>query len=269
MLSIGEFSKITGLSIKTLRFYHDNGLLVPARVEQGTGYRYYDRNNVEKARVIVRLRSLDFALKEIAEILEQYDDESEILTYLEQKKQVIRDRIQQFGDIVGQLERIISLETQARLTMQNSNYEVEEKQVDSMLIAGVRMTGKYSDCGQGFAKIGRKFGRFICGKPLLLHYNDEYREDDADFEACMPIRKEKDVPGVSVRQLPAGRCISLLHKGPYEEMGRSYEKILAYVKEKGFEIVLPTREVYIKGPGMIFKGNPKKYLTEILLPVKA
>ena len=46
-------------------------------------------------------------------------------------------------------------------------------------------------------------------------------------------------------------------------MGRSYEKILGYIKDKGLETVLPSREIYHKGPGMIFKGNPKKYLTEI------
>jgi effector-binding domain-containing protein len=40
------------------------------------------------------------------------------------------------------------------------------------------------------------------------------------------------------------------------------------VKERGYEVTLPTREVYLKGPGMIFRGNPKKYLTEIQLPIK-
>ena len=62
--------------------------------------------------------------------------------------------------------------------------------------------------------------------------------------------------------------MALLHKGPYNELGRSYAKILAFVKEKGYEVLLPTREVYLKGPGMIFKGNPKNYLTEIQMLVK-
>ena len=137
-----------------------------------------------------------------------------------------------------------------------------------MLIAAVRMKGKYSDCGSGFAKIGKNLGRFICGKPFNLYYDAEYKEDDADFEACMPIRKEKQVDGISVRQLSGGRCIALLHKGPYEQLGHSYEKILQYAKEKSLEVDLPSREVYLKGPGMIFKGNPKKYLTEIQMMIK-
>ena len=69
MFSIGEFSRITGLTVKTLRFYHQQGVLVPSRVDPSTGYRYYDENDVETARVITYLRSLDVPLLEVKEIL--------------------------------------------------------------------------------------------------------------------------------------------------------------------------------------------------------
>ena len=141
--------------------------------------------------------------------------------------------------------------------------QIEEKTVEPMLIAGVRVRGKYSDCGNGFAQIGRRFGRKICGACFLLHYDSEYRENDADFEACMPIRDGVSRDGIDVRELPGGRCVSLVHQGPYTEMGRSYAKIFKYVHEKHYAPAVPTREIYLKGPGMIFKGNPKKYLTEI------
>ena len=147
--------------------------------------------------------------------------------------------------------------------MQDSNEQVQEKTLDPVLVAGVRIRGKYSDCGKGFAKIGKSLGRYICGKPLCLYYDGEYREDDADFEACIPIRNAAEAEGIDVRELPGGRCVALLHRGPYEEMTRSYKKILAYVEEKEYRVALPTREVYLKGPGMIFRGNPEKYLTEI------
>jgi effector-binding domain-containing protein len=74
------------------------------------------------------------------------------------------------------------------------------------------------------------------------------------------------VNGVSVRTLPGARCLSLLHLGPYDQLGRSYERVLHEAKRREANLLLPTREVYVKGPGMIFKGNPKNYLTEILLP---
>jgi effector-binding domain-containing protein len=104
---------------------------------------------------------------------------------------------------------------------------------------------------------------------MLLHYDDEYREADADFEACMPVRRAAAArDGIDVRELAGGRCVSLLHKGPYDEMGRSYAVILKYVKDKGYRVSMPTREVYLKGPGMIFRGNPKNYLTEIQMVVE-
>ncbi len=83
----------------------------------------------------------------------------------------------------------------------------------------------------------------------------------------MPIRREVQIDAIDVRRLPGGRCVSLIHRGPYEELGRSYARILGYAQEHGYKVTLPTREVYIKGPGMIFRGNPKKYLTEIQLLV--
>jgi len=152
--------------------------------------------------------------------------------------------------------------------MRTTNFEPEEKKIVSIRIASYRMRGKYADCGKGFAKLGRSFGRHICGKPLMLIYDTEYREDDADFEVCMPVRKGNETDEISVRELSGGRCVTLLHKGPYDSMSRSYERILKHVKEKGYEIEIPSREVYFKGPGMIFKGNPKNYLTEIQMLIK-
>lgn len=265
MFSIGEFSKITGLTVKTLRFYHEQGVLEPTCVDARTGYRYYGENKLETARVVSQLRRLDFSLVEIAEILSQHDDEADILDYLQRQKVSIEQRMQKYHDIRKSLDAIISKEREARTAMQNPEFEIEEKTLDTMLIAGVRMKGKYSDCGAGFAQIGKRFGRHICGKPMLLIYDQEYKEDDADFEACMPIRKGESDEGISIRSLPGGRCVSLLHRGPYEQLGQSYAKVLQYVKQKGYQIESPCREVYVKGPGMIFKGNPKKYLTEIQL----
>ena len=60
MFTIGEFSKVTGMTVKTLRFYHEAGLLAPTMVDEQTGYRYYDESKIETARVIAYLRGLEF-----------------------------------------------------------------------------------------------------------------------------------------------------------------------------------------------------------------
>jgi DNA-binding transcriptional MerR regulator len=275
-LSIGEFSKVTGLSVKTLRFYHEEGVLVPTRVDESSGYRYYDGGKVERARVIVWLREMEFSVAEIAEILRETADEADLVARLEEQKRRIGERMRREREIVRALDRVIANERDARERMKAARFEVEEKRLERMLVAGVRMQGKYCESGQGFGKLGRAVGRYICGKGLCLYYDGEYRDEDANFEPCFPIsrRPEKDVErdGIRIFELEGGRALTLLHKGPYGELGRSYEKILRALKRReGKEweakLVLPTREVYLKCPGMIFKGNPKNYLTEIQILV--
>jgi DNA-binding transcriptional MerR regulator len=266
MFSIGEFSRIAGMTVKALRFYHEQGLLVPAVVNPQSGYRYYSEAQVETARAITFFRGLEFSIADIKQLLEQQGDE-QILSLMERQRDSLQTRIGQLRKSVRSLDSFLQSERQAQ-AMAQSSFQVEEKKVDPLLIAGIRMKGRYSDCGKAFAKLGRSLGRFIRGKPMLLHYDAEYHEDDADFEACMPVSQAKAVDGVSTRELPEAKCITLLHKGPYDQLGVAYAKILTYVKQKNYEVILPTREVYLKGPGMIFKGNPKNYLTEIQLPVR-
>ncbi len=273
MFSIGEFSKITSLPVKTLRFYHEQGVLEPTHVDVQTGYRYYAANKIETARIITQLRKLDFPLGDIVDILrcreeEEEGEDGDILAYFERHLQSMQEKVRHYREIDRTLQQIIAEQREAQVAMKTTSYEVEEKAIDSMLIAAVRIKGRYSDCGQGFSRIGRQFGRYLCGKPFLLHHDAEYKEEDADFEACMPIRQGTSKNGIEVRELAGGRGMALLHQGPYDELGRSYEKLLAHLKEQAFEFVMPTREVYLKGPGMIFKGNPRKYLTEIQMLVK-
>jgi DNA-binding transcriptional MerR regulator len=271
MFTIGEFSKITGLTVKTLRFYHEQGLLVPAHIDEQTGYRYYHERQTDTARVISELRALEFPLAEITELLRNYHDDSDIVGHLEQQQQKLATQAEHYRQVEKRLNQIIQHQREVKNIMKTESFEVEEKQIEPLRIAGVRMKGKYSDCGAGFSTIGRRLGRYLGGPCFLLHYDEEYKEDDADFEACFPLRGgsiDKQAEGISIRELPGGQCVSLLHRGPYEYLGRSYEKILKYVKAKQFRIEMPTRELYLKGPGMIFKGNPKKYLTEIQILVR-
>lgn len=264
--SIGEFSQVTGLSVKTLRFYHEKGILIPSSVDETTGYRFYNADKIEKARVIMRLRQMEFSIEDIAAVLGECSDEADILNYLERQKNFLQQRIQEDRDIVRSLTDIISNEKTAKQLLEGGNFAVEEKNLEPMLVAGIRMKGKYSDCGRVFSALGKAVGRYISGKALCLYYDGEYRDGDADFEPCFPVRKAITAEGVSVRTLPGGRCLSLIHRGAYDQLGRSYAKILQRAEELKLKISLPTREVYVKGPGIIFKGNPKNYLTEIQLP---
>ncbi len=268
MFSIGEFSKLTGLTVKTLRFYHEQNLLLPSRVEGQSGYRYYAEDKIEIARMISTLRELEFTISDIHEILNQYDDEADILQYVEQHLDFISQRMKQDRLTIQSLRKILNKEKEALKMMQTTGFEMQEKEIESLLVAGIRMKGRYGDCGKGFAELGKKVGRYMHGKPMMLCYDTEYREEDADYEVCFPVNEKcrsRNIEGVSVRELPAGKCLSLLHRGPYDELRRSYEVLMRIVNERNLELEEFSREIYIKGPGIIFRGNPKKYLTEIQL----
>jgi len=267
--TIGEFSRVTGLSVKTLRFYHEQGLLAPSSIDEQTGYRYYAPAKVEVAAVITRLRTLDVPLAEIAAFLKNYDDDSDLLALLERQNSVIAEKLRHYRGVSQSLNQLISQLKEERMLSKTVSYEIQEKQLEPLLIAAIRMHGRYNECGKAFGRIARHFGRYLAGPPLLLHYDTEYHEDDANFEACFPVRQRKAVEGIDVRELPGGHSIALVHKGPYDAMGPTYAKVFDYLKAKGYEATIPTREVYLKGPGMIFKGNPKKYLTEIQIVVTA
>jgi DNA-binding transcriptional MerR regulator/effector-binding domain-containing protein len=269
MFTIGEFSKITGLSVKTLRFYHEEGLLVPTSVDDATGYRYYDGSLAELARTIAFLKSLDFTLAEIREMLgagqdEPTQDEAALVAALTRQRKVIDERIARLQAAARSLDQFLQSQREGKMLATRSEFQCEEKMLPPIKIAAVRMHAPYNQCGEGFAKIGKAFWNQISGPPLLLCYDTEYQEV-ANYEACMPVKGGQSKGEIEVRELPAARCISLLHKGPYDQLSRSYEKAIAYAKSQGLTLASPCREVYLKGPGMFLKGNPKNYLTEIQL----
>ena len=222
--SIGEFSKITGIPAKTLRFYHEKGLLKPASIDGESGYRIYDLRCFERARILTALKRLDFSLSEISNILDEAEDDQDILDHLERQKKRMSEELRRKRNILNQINQIITMEKQSRKTADTSA-EVEEKTTDEILVAGIRTKGRYSECGRIFGKLGRKLNRHIAGKAMCLYYDGEYREEDADFEPCFPVSKRLEIEGIDFHEIPASRCLSLMHHGPYEELGHSYARL--------------------------------------------
>jgi DNA-binding transcriptional MerR regulator/effector-binding domain-containing protein len=266
--SIGEFSQITGLSVKTLRFYDEKRLLQPPRVDTATGYRYYNGASVDRARMIARLRELQFSLDDIQRLLAECEDDAQLMESFARQIRTIRDRIKTDQKTAKLLESAIADEAEAARLATAGRFRIETKEIGPMPVAGLRMTGRYEECGRGFKTLARTMARHIAGKAMCLYYDSEFRDDDANFEPCFPLRREVAAPeGVSVKTLPPSRCLTLVHQGPYNQLGRSYKIVLSELRRRELRATLPTREVYLKGPGMIFRGNPGKYLTEIQIPL--
>jgi len=117
------------------------------------------------------------------------------------------------------LERARSIQVLKRYDF--SLAEIKEL-LDTILIAGHRMQGGCEEIGKGLGIVCKKMGRYAVGKPMALYYDAEYKEEGADFEPCIPVRKRKEVEGISIRELKGGRFVSLIHKGPCDTLtGRS------------------------------------------------
>ena len=108
--SIGEFSRISQLSIKSLRIYHEKGILIPFEVDPLTGYRNYDEPNFEVARIIRVLKQYDFTLAEIKEILERCEDDGDLAEQIQQKLVEVQKKINRYKEISRSMEQIIQLE---------------------------------------------------------------------------------------------------------------------------------------------------------------
>jgi effector-binding domain-containing protein len=264
---IGEFSLVARLSVKTLRFYHEAGLLLPSRIDPVTGYRYYDDAGIGRAAAIRELRALGFSLDAIKDIFSRCEDDEEIVPFLERRGEEIAREIEDSRATQGMIEEF--LKRQKEIKAMNVDKNIVIKELPDLTVAGIRFKGKYNEVGKYFGPLMKRAGKFAMGGPMTIYHDREYRDEDADIEVCVPVRRVVDEGDVVSHPLAGGRAVTLVHQGPYETLSESYRKIGEYMKECGLKAGIPSREIYLKGPGMIFAGNPKKYLTEIqVLPVR-
>ena len=258
---IGEFSLAARLSVKTLRFYHEEGILLPSRIDPITGYRYYDEAGAARAAAIRELRSLGFSLEAIKEIFSLCDEDEDIVPFLERRGREIAQRIEEFRSMGGMIEQF--LKRQKEMKSMNVDTNIVIKDLPDLTVAGIRFKGRYDQVGRYFGPLMRRAGKYALGGPMTVYHDHEYKDEDADIEVCVPVRKAVSEGEVSSHLLAGGRAVTLIHQGPYGTISESYRKIGEYMKERGLKAGIPSREFYLKGPGMIFAGNPKKYLTEI------
>ena len=259
MYQIGEFSKMTKLTVKTLRYYDEAGILTPSCREE-SGYRLYSDTDYEKAKLIVLLRGFDFSIAELRDIMEHYENRDDLRYYLAEKKVQIEARIRDCRSLMRQMDAYLSLPKQEENSM---NYKVEIRKLEPVLIASVRFQGRYEDTGKYVARLFGAVKSRAAGAPFNLYYDGEYRENDADIEVCVPVREPVSAAGIESRRLPAMEVIVTTHVGPYDKLGDAYKAVNDFAAENHLEMKTPSRETYVKGPGMIFKGNPNKYQTEI------
>ncbi len=262
---IGTFSKITNLSVKTLRYYDEAGLLKPVRVDDQTSYRWYDDDSYKKAQIIKLLREFEFTIQEMGEALPNIEDETDLAAFLKEKHTQLEERISSARTLQRQIET--KVEMMKGVTQMNKEHKIEKKVVQDMLIASLRYKGRYDEMGTYIGKLFKAVGGNALGAPFAMYYDEEYKDEDADIEVAVPVKKEVNKDEVSSRMLAGQNCVSIIHVGPYDKISEAYKALEDYLSENGIKGDIPCREIYLKGPGMILKGNPEKYETEIMIPI--
>lgn len=265
MYKIGEFSKITSFTVKALRFYEEKEILIPSARDDESGYRLYSEADIEKAKLIALLKAVDFTISEIKEVVDNCQTPSDLSYYLEEKRTWFADRIKEYTDKSEKIKKIISKPKGGEKIMA---YDIKEKILDEVLVASIRYKGRYEECGEYIKKLFSVVKNKCNGAPFNIYYDGEFKDDDADIEVCVPVKSAVFGNGVESRKIPAVKTITTIHQGGYETLSNAHKALFDYVNSNGIKLKPEVRETYLKGPGMLFKGNPNNYVTEISYSVE-
>lgn len=263
MLKIGEFSKLSHLTVKALRFYEKEGLLIPASIDSWTGYRFYETSQLTKAAQIKAYRQLGLSIDEIKDIQKGKDVK---IIFAEKAKalQAQKDDIDIRLSIINHI-----------LEDEEMKYQVTEKIIPATIVYySETVLDKYSDSMMWIPAQGAECKALNpdlkCAEPPyeFCEYPDgEHKETDIQIrhnEAVTAFGVEND--NIKFRQLPETKVISIFHKGAYDQIGEAYAYIMKYAEENGYEVAGLSRECYIDG--IWNKESVEDWLTEIQLPVK-
>ena len=264
MYKIGEFSKISNLTIKALRYYDEQGIL-NSSFRGESNYRLYDQSDFKKAQLICLLRNLNFSIAEIKDILVNYEEEMDLQYYLSEKKSFIDEQIKKEKALIKSINHYLTNIKNMEVVIMN--YEFEIKEIAPVKVAYIRYKCAYNGVGKYIGEIYKEVKDKANGCPFNCYFDGEFK-DIADIETCVPIKKDFPCKTVKIKDLPQIKALCTTHIGRYENINLAYKAIADYATEHNIELDLPSREYYVKGPGMIFKGNPEKYITEIAIPIK-
>jgi effector-binding domain-containing protein len=270
MLKIGDFSKFSRVSVKALRYYDEIGLLKPVKVDELSGYRYYTAEQLPTLNRIVQLKELGLSLQEIGTLIKDSLPAQQLIELLKAKREEALARLYEEETRLRGVEEWLR---RAEKEEMMSEVEATIRRVEPIKVASVRgVLPKYSDVsrlyGELFGYLGRKRVQ-PAGPSMAIYHDEEYKETDADVEAAVPIKGDPaSSDRVKVHDLPAVEKMAVIvHKGPYEQISQSYGTLMSWMEAHGYKPAGPSREVYLKGPGMILKGDPRNYVTEIQFPV--
>jgi len=271
MLKIGDLSKLSRVSVKTLRYYDEVGLLRPAQVDRFTGYRYYSFDQLPRLNRILALKDLGFSLEQIAQLLSEDLPAEQLRGMLRLRRAELSQHVQ---DELDQLARVEARLSQIEQEGKMPTYDVVIKKVELQLVAGVRdMIPAYPQQGHLWAELGAYYEqhKFVPAAPCLTVYYSE--EPNIDAEVCEVL--SSPLPSserVKVHELPGVETMaSVVHHGPFATIGEAYAAIIKWIETNSYRCVGPVREVYLREAQQTQSGvsqTDPNTVTEIQFPVE-
>lgn len=259
---IGEFSKLSKVSEKTLRYYDRIGLLKPSEVNAYNRYRYYTTEQLGSIQTIVMYRNIGCSIDEIRKILQGCSTD-EILE--NRRKEIVQKRLELDAALI-QLEAMM---------MSKNTYKAIVKDLPACVVYSRSGVIPTHDDMAGFvletAKLCMEANPGIeCPEPgyCFVTYDDKgYKERDIGLTYSEAVKtKGKDTDEIKFRELKSLTALCVMHKGPYSALGQAYAFILEYAEKNGYVICDAPREQYIDGCWN--KESENDYLTEIQIPIK-
>jgi len=271
-LTIGEFSRMTHLSVKALRHYHDVGVLEPAAIDPFTGYRSYDATQVVPAQVIRRLRDLGMPLDAIRSVLIAPDLETrnrEIAAHLARME---RQLAHTQASVAG---------LRALLTGPELQPAIEYRKIPAVtalavaqVVSAADLATWGSDALGALADALTATGVAAAGPFGALFPGDFFELERSEITAFVPVEPTGPrgpgfaLPGdgrVRLLEIPAVEAAVAVHEGPLDDIDRTYGALGTAVAERAIGVDGPIREYYLIGYPET--EDESKHRTEVAWPV--
>jgi DNA-binding transcriptional MerR regulator len=270
MLKIGDFSKLSRISIRMLRHYDEIGLLAPKSTDPFTGYRYYSEDQLPLADRIHALKKMGFSLNAVSELLKTYNDPQSLKKYLEMRRLEVKDQMEKSAIQLHLLETTIKRLGKDEHVM---DYSVLLKEMPVRTVASVRnVISSYDKEGilwkQMMQEIALQNVRYAnpCYSIAIFH-DKEYKEQNPDVEIQLSVQGTyHNTDHVVFKEVSPVLVASTTYKGGYDQISEVNQAVAHWVKANDYDFDGAMFNIYHVGPAQT--QNPDEFVTEICFPVK-
>lgn len=270
MFKIGDFSKLSKISIRMLRHYDEIGLLIPTHINKVNGYRYYSANQLSTTNRIHALKDMGFSLSSIKEILTEYNDRESLIRYLNIHYSQVREHLEDTQKKLLQIETTI--ERIGRIDIMK-NYDVTIKDFAPKYMMTLRGTiPTYQDEGMLWHQLcsetdGHNVQVDVPNYSKAVFYDIGYKENYVDVEIQLAVSGNyEDTENVKFRTVPSVTAATAIVKGNFNQLTDACEAIGNWISDNNYDVDGPMFNIYHIGPGQ--DSNSDNWVTEVCFPVR-